>query len=183
MIVGIEGEIVEKEPTYLHIRVGGLIYEVNVSLNTSNSITSEYAKLFVSQIIKEDSNTLFGFSSKAEKSIFDRLIKINGVGPKVALAICSTFSPEEFINIVNSKDASMLKKVPGIGPKSANRILVELGDFEVDLIESVDRAKTEAIMALESLGFKKDLIIKALANESGDSATLVKIGLKKLSKV
>ncbi len=182
MIVGIEGEIVEKEPTYLHIRVGGLIYEVNVSLNTSNAITSESVKLFVSQIIKEDSNTLFGFSSKAEKSIFDRLIKINGVGPKVALAICSTFSPEEFINIVNSKDVSMLKKVPGIGPKSANRILVELGDFEIDL-SSVDKSKADAIMALESLGFKKDLIIKALANESGDSATLVKIGLKKLSKV
>lgn len=182
MIVGIEGEIVEKEPTYLHIRVGGLIYEVNVSLNTSNAITSESVKLFVSQIIKEDSNTLFGFSSKAEKSIFDRLIKINGVGPKVALAICSTFSPEEFINIVNSKDVSMLKKVPGIGPKSANRILVELGDFEIDL-SSVDKSKADAILALESLGFKKDLIIKALANESGDSATLVKIGLKKLSKV
>ena len=182
MIVGIEGEIVEKEPTYLHIRVGGLIYEVNVSLNTSNAITSESVKLFVSQIIKEDSNTLFGFSSKAEKSIFDRLIKINGVGPKVALAICSTFSPEEFINIVNSKDVSMLKKVPGIGPKSANRILVELGDFEIDL-SSVDKSKSDAILALESLGFKKDLIIKALANESGDSATLVKIGLKKLSKV
>ena len=183
MIVGIKGEIVKKEPTFLHIESFGLIYEVNVSINTSNEITEDSVKLLITQIIKEDSNTLYGFLSEEEKGIFDRLIKINGVGPKVALAICSTFTPDIFLDIVSSQDVTRLKKVVGIGPKSASRILVELSDFTIDISGGADQAKSEAIMALESLGFKRDLIIKALAKESGDSATLVKVGLKKLSKL
>jgi Holliday junction DNA helicase RuvA len=184
MIVGAEGEIILKEPTFLHLKVGGFIYEINISLNTSNAINSSTINLLITQIIREDSNNLYGFLDLLEKSIFDRLIKINGVGAKVALAVCSTFTPAEFAQIIKTKDSNMLKKVAGIGPKSASRILVELEDFELEIKDSTTKAKNEAIMALESLGFKRSLIIKALADETGeDSATLVKIGLKKLSKV
>ena len=184
MIVGVEGEVVRKEPTLLHIKVGGFTYEVHISINSSNEIDGTRVKLFTTQIIREDSNTLYGFCNELEKSIFDRLIKINGVGPKVALAVCSTFTPESFAQLLKTKDANMLKKVPGIGPKSASRILVELGDFELSVEGEESQAKTEAIMALESLGFKKGQIIKALAGESSDSsATLIKSALKKLSKV
>ncbi|WP_457606350.1 Holliday junction branch migration protein RuvA [Nitratifractor sp.] len=184
MIVGIEGTVEVKEPTYLHINVGGLIYEVNVSINTSNAVSEKRVKLLVTQIIREDANLLYGFATRSEKKMFDTLLKINGVGPKVAQAVCSTFTPETFARIVASKDVGLLKRVPGIGPKAASRILVELADFIVDVEESPAAADhNEAVMALESLGFKKEAIRKALAGESGDTATLVKIALKKLQRL
>jgi Holliday junction DNA helicase RuvA len=186
MIVGIEGTVEYKEPTAVHINVNGLIYEVHVSINTSNAIEQKHIKLFVTQIIREDMQALYGFMQRSEKKMFDTLIKINGVGPKVGLAVCSTFTPETFARVVSSKDVGMLKRVPGIGPKAASRILVELADFIVDGSEadgSVGASHTEAVMALESLGFKKEAIQKALAGCSGDTATLVKEGLKKLQRL
>jgi len=186
MIVGIEGKIVYKEPTLLHIFINGLTYEVQVSINTSSSIKGDVAKLFVTQIIREDANLLFGFETKDEKRMFDTLLKINGVGPKVGLAVCSTFTPETFAKIVNAKDVGMLKRVPGIGPKAASRILVELADFIVNGSEdesSSANEQIEATMALESLGFKKDAIKKALSGESGTVQELVKIGLKKMQRL
>jgi len=185
MIVAIEGEIAYKEPTLLHIFVYGLTHEVHVSVNTSSNIDSKVVKLFTTQIIREDTNALYGFISKDEKRMFDTLLKINGVGPKVALAVCSTFTPETFAKIVSAKDVAMLKRVPGIGPKAASRILVELADFIVreDETSSTSGALLDATMALESLGFKKDAIKKAINGESGSVQELVKIGLKKLQRL
>jgi Holliday junction DNA helicase RuvA len=185
MIVGIEGTVERKDPTFVHINVGGIIYEVHISINTSNAIKEKHIKLHITQIIREDTNALYGFIDLNEKKMFDTVLKINGVGPKVGLAICSTFTPETFAKVVASKDVSMLKRVPGIGPKAASRILVELADFIVDgdPSDSHSGALGEAVMALESLGFKKEAIQKALAGCSGDTATLVKEGLKKLQRL
>ena len=185
MIVGIEGLVERKDPTFVHLNVNGIIYEVHISINTSNHIQEKQIKLFVTQVIREDANLLFGFMYQNEKKMFDTVLKINGVGPKVGLAICSTFTPETFAKVVSSKDVSMLKRVPGIGPKAASRILVELADFIVDGNEENEPsgALGEAVMALESLGFKKDAIQKALSGCSGDTSTLVKEGLKKLQRL
>jgi len=185
MIVGIEGIVEKKEPTFIHINVNGLIYEVNISINTSNSIKGNRVKLLISQIIREDANLLFGFMEANEKKMFDTLIKINGVGAKVAMATCSTFVPLTFARVVADKDVGLLKRVPGIGPKSASRILVELADFIVDgtTDEVIDSSMSDAILALESLGFKKEHIKKALSGASGDVSTLVKHGLKKLQRL
>ena len=184
MIVGIEGTLERKEPTFVHLNVAGLIYEVQISINTSNAIKSEKIKLFVTQVIREDANLLFGFIDHDEKRMFDTVLKINGVGPKVGLAICSTFTPATFAKIVASKDVSMLKRVPGIGPKAASRILVELADFIVSGEDTgTVTPNTDAIMALESLGFKRAMIEKALSGCSGDTAALVKEGLKKLQRL
>ena len=185
MIVGIEGTVERKEPTCIHLNVNGIIYEVFVSIHTSNVIQDSRVKLFVTQVIREDSNTLFGFMEHNEKKMFDTVLKINGVGPKVGLAICSTFTPSTFAKVVASKDVSMLKRVPGIGPKAASRILVELADFIVDGNEENEHsgALSEAQMALESLGFKKEAIRKALSGASGDTSSLVKEGLKKLQRL
>ena len=186
MIVGIEGTIERKEPTFIHLNVNGLIYEVNISLNTSNGMDKGRVKLFVTQIIREDANLLFGFLEMNEKKMFDTLIKINGVGPKVAMATCSTFVPATFSRVVADKDVSLLKRVPGIGPKAASRILVELADFIVDGDEAsgmVQSGMSDAILALESLGFKKEHIRKALMGATGDTASLVKQGLKKLQRL
>ena len=187
MIVGINGTIEKKEPTLLNVNVNGLIYEVHVSVNCSSKITDNIIKLFTTHIIREDSQTLYGFLDSNEKKLFDTVIKINGVGPKVALAICSTFTPSSFSQIVSANDVSMLKRVPGIGPKGASRILVELSGFIIDGEEdesgSDASASLEASLALESLGFKKDQVAKVLkACTATNTSDLVKQALKLLQK-
>ncbi len=183
MLVGIEGRIERKEPTLLHINTNGLIYEVHVSINTSNSIVEDRVKLLLTQIIREDTNLLFGFLDKNEKKMFDTLIKINGVGTKVAMAVCSTFSPATFAEIIANRNSNMLKKVVGIGVKSANRILVELSDFTIDSSKNIDSSVRDAILALESLGFKSEHIQSAIKGASGDTASIVKYALKNLQKL
>ena len=188
MIVGIEGKIEKKEPTFLHINVNGIIYEVFVSINCSSAIVDKNVKLYTTHIIREDSQTLYGFKDINEKKLFDTVIKINGVGPKVALAICSTFTPSSFAKIVSNNDVGMLKRVPGIGPKGASRILVELSGFVVDgnednVTKQNDGNINEATLALESLGFKKDAITKALKGCVGNTTSeIVKEALKRLQK-
>ncbi len=186
MIVGIEGILEKKTPTLVHVNANGLIYEVFVSVNCNEKITSEKVKLLTTHIIREDSQTLYGFFDANEKKLFDTVIKINGVGPKVALAICSTFTASSFSQIVTNNDVSMLKRVPGIGPKGASRILVELSGFIVDSDDEdsgTASSQLEASLALESLGFKKDVISKILKScVSSDTSELVREALKKLQR-
>ncbi len=185
MIVGIEGKLENKEPTHLHINVNGIIYQVWVSLNCSGAISMTNVKLFTTYIVKEESQSLYGFVDINEKKLFDTVIKINGVGPKVALAICSTFTPTSFAQIVSNKDVATLKRVPGIGPKGASRILVELSGFVIDgnSDEIVGASASEAVLALESLGFKKDQINKVLSKCSATTTSeLVKQALKGLQR-
>lgn len=188
MIVAIEGTIEYKDPSVVHLNVGGLVYEVFISLQSYAALQNEQVKLFTAHIIREDAQLLFGFIDKSEKIMFERLIKISGVGPKVAMAICSTFSPSSFATIINNNDVAGLKKVPGVGPKSAGRILVELSGFDAILVSNatttVSTAVSEASLALETLGFKKDQVSKVLSDcSSDDTASLVKEALRKLQKI
>ena len=187
MIVGLNGNIIYKEPSFAHVEVSGVVYEVFISLQTFSALPKDTVKLFTTQIIREDAQLLFGFMDMAEKKMFARLIKINGVGPKVAMAICSTYTPSQFATVINNKDMNGVKKVPGIGPKSAGRILVELAGFDMELISNaspVNQSFNEATEALESLGFKKDKISKALsACDGNDTASLVKQALKLLQSI
>jgi len=184
MIIAIDGEVIKKEPTLLHLKTtSGLTYAVKISLNCSSKIDSKQVSLHTTLIIKEDSHTLFGFMDDMEKVMFDRVLKINGVGPSTALAICSTFTPESFSKAVMAQDVNTIKQVPGIGPKSAKRILVELGDFDLGIEGDGGAFMNEAILALESLGFKKEAIKKALSGSSStDTQGLIKEALKKLSR-
>ena len=188
MIVGLNGVIEYKEPSFVHVEVSGVIYEVFISLQTFSAMGSDKIKLFTSHIIREDAQLLYGFLELSEKKLFERLIKISGVGPKVAMAICSTYTPSQFATVINNKDMNGVKKVPGIGPKSAGRILVELNGFDVELVSSSDEPKSlsysQASEALEALGFKKDKISKALSACSGDdTSSLVKEALKLLQTI
>ncbi len=184
MIIAIEGEVVYKEPTSLHLKLpNGLTYLVHISLNCSSAISQDHVVLYTTQIFKEDSQNLYGFLDKKEKQMFDRVIKINGIGPSTALAICSTFTPADFAKAVLTQDVNAIKSVPGIGPKSAKRILVELGDFKLESEEDnpLVGAKNDAFMALESLGFKKEKIQKVLsACQSQTTQDLIKEALKNL---
>lgn len=187
MIVGLKGNIEYREPTFVHIEVSGVVYEVFISLQTFSALPKSEVNLFTTHIIREDAQLLFGFMDMGEKKMFARLIKINGVGPKVAMAICSTYTPSQFAIVINNKDMDGVKKVPGIGPKSAGRILVELAGFDSELVSTTSPASlavSEATEALESLGFKKDKISKALsACEGSDTASLVKGALKLLQTI
>ena len=188
MIVALEGIVEYKEPSFVHINVNGLVYEVFISLQTFSALPAKRVKLFTSHIIREDAQLLYGFLELSEKKLFQRLIKINGVGPKVAMAICSTYNPMQFATILNNKDVKAVQKVPGIGPKSAGRILVELNGFDTDMLATPQTpqnlAYSQASEALEALGFKKDKIAKALSSCSGDdTSTIVKEALKFLQTV
>ncbi len=187
MIVGLQGRVEYKNPNILHLNVGGVLYEVFISLHTYAELQSETIKIFTSHIIREDAQLLYGFAQMTEKVMFERLIKISGVGPKVAMAICSTFSASSFATIINNNDVDGLKRVPGIGPKSAGRILVELSGFDAALVQDAQNAPSavlDASLALETLGFKKEQIAKALNRcTSQDTASLVKEALKKLQKL
>ena len=183
MIIGLQGKVRRKEPTVVHLDVSGVVYEVFISVHTSIALEGDEVYLHTSHIIREDAQLLFGFAEKSEKMMFDRLIKINGVGPKVGMAICSTYTANTFFHLVQSNDLSALKRVPGIGPKSASRILVELSGFAPDIELDGGGAghHYEATLALESLGFKKDTINKVLKTiTASDTASLVKEALKKL---
>ena len=157
---------------------------MHISINCSAKISSNAISLYTTQIIKEESHALYGFLETLEKTMFDRLIKINGVGPSTALAICSTFTPEAFSAAVYAQDVDSIKTVPGIGPKSAKRILVELSDFVLtaDILDAVSQIKQDALLALESLGFKKERITKVLSTCKSDTMqALIKEALKKLT--
>lgn len=188
MIIGLEGKIAHKEPSVVHLDVNGVIYEVFISLHTYVQLGEDKVRLHTTHIIREDAQQLYGFAQKGEKVLFEGMLKINGIGPKAALAICSTFTSEQFAGIISSKDVNALKKVPGIGPKSAGRIMVELAGFDAALLGSsevsVSSSINEASMALEALGFKKEQIAKALSGSSAtDTASLVKEALKQLQKL
>jgi holliday junction DNA helicase RuvA len=187
VIVGLRGNIEYKEPSFVHVEVSGIVYEVFISLQTFSALPKGEVKLFVSQIIREDAQLLFGFLDMSEKKLFQRLIKINGVGPKVGIAICSTYTPAQFAAVINNKDVKAVQKVPGIGPKSAGRILVELNGFDEDILATSSpktQSFNEASEALESLGFKKDKISKVLSScEGSDTASLVKEALKLLQTI
>jgi len=185
MIVGINGKVVVKEPTTVDVQTNsGLVYRVHTSLFTSSKIDKSEVFLHTTYVVKEDYQKLFGFFELSEKEIFDRVLKINGIGPSTALAICSTLSPDEFVQAISSSDIQAFKKVPGIGPKSAKRILVELSDFtptnDIEKNQN-EKHKEKAFMALESLGFKKESIKKALQKSDATSTEeLIKEALKYL---
>jgi len=184
MIVGIEGQVAKKEIGYVHVKLSnGLVYKVFISLFTFSKITQETLFLHVTHIIREDQQSLYGFWDEREKRVFDTLIKLSGIGPSTALAVCSTLSPDDFAQALITQNIDAFKSVPGIGPKSAKRILVELGEFSLQLQSDTPSQgpQLEASMALETLGFKKEAIKKALSLcQANDTSTLIKEALQKL---
>lgn len=183
MIIGIEGKVFKKEPTSVCLKLSsGLSYKVFVSLFTAQKITEEFVSLHVTPVIREDQHSLYGFWDEEEKKVFDTLIKLSGIGPSTALAICSTLSPNDFLQALATQNIDAFKRVPGIGPKGAKRILVELGDFSLHADVMPQGSMLEASMALESLGFKKESVKKVLATCKGnDTQSLIKEALQKLS--
>lgn len=128
MIASLQGRVAHKDRDRVVIVVGGVGFEVFASFNTLERIRTDEAFLYTRLIVREDALTLYGFDSEQERELFDTLIKIAGVGPRLALSILSTLSADNLRGAVASERAEILTRVPGIGRKTAQKILLELKD-------------------------------------------------------
>lgn len=158
MIASIQGTVAKKETDHLVIVVNGMGYKVFSPHSTLEQIRDDDVFLFTHLIVREDSLTLFGFSTETERGLFETLLKINGVGPRVALAILSTLSIDNLRNAVLSDRAEILTRVPGIGKKTAQKILFELKDkLPVGLdsapVNTFDDVNSDVIDTLVALGY------------------------------
>ncbi len=171
MIAFLSGIILEKEATKLILNVQGVGYEVFTSTNTSALLgdINQPATLFINTVVREDAFLLYGFHSKEEKQLFTMLTSINKIGPKIAIGILSSITPSELQNIVLSNNPVALAKLPGIGIKTAPKIILELkdkiGTLNIDSNISASNIKVqEAISGLTTLGFSNSQAQKAVQN-------------------
>ena len=195
MIGYLQGEIVHKEPTYFVIDVGGIGYEVKISLNTYSVLKdTKNCKIFTYLHIKEDSHTLFGFSDQSEKELFVTLIGVSGIGPSTAIMMLSSLSVQEIQEAIAIEDVVTIKSIKGIGGKTAERIIVELkdkvrkelgGEKAITTPMFIDNQfRNEALTALVTLGIPKGSAEKSIntvlknANKDISLEDLIKQALK-----
>jgi holliday junction DNA helicase RuvA len=172
MIATLRGKITQIDPPFLVIEVMGVGYEVCSPISSLQKFQENEGKeatILIVQIIREDSNDLYGFASKQEKNLFKTLIKVNGIGPKIAIGILSAADDIEFISNINNANLESLVKLPGIGKKTAQRLIIELKDkfissHKIDTTKTLLNVEQEAISALTNLGFKLAVARKMLEN-------------------
>lgn len=168
MIGWLSGYIVDKQqPGKIVIDVNGVGYDVETSLSTFFQIELQegIVNLYIHTIVREDALLLYGFLEKKERTLFRALIKVNGIGPKLAIAILSSMMPDEFVQRIHQQDVAGLTKLPGIGKKTAERLVVEMKDSVSQLsimgdgpsmnVAHIPSQQDEAISALEALGYKR----------------------------
>lgn len=196
MIAWLKGELLEKQPPSILLNVNGIGYELEAPMSTFYELpeAGQTVTLFVHMVVREDAQLLFAFADKQQRELFRSLVKVNGVGPKVALAILSTLSPQELLACMVNEDITQLCKVPGIGKKTAQRLVVEMkdrlekefADVEFDdsnQSSSSNADRNDAIAALVSLGYKNTdaaKVVKALPNDLS-SEELIRQSLRTLS--
>lgn len=193
----IRGKVAEATPTYAVIEAAGVGYFINISLKTYADIErSDETLLYVHYIVREDQQSLYGFSTKLERELFRQLISVSGVGGNTARMILSTYTSHELQNIIATENAVLLKNVKGLGLKTAQKIIVELSGKMIELgasdmlLTQVQRgarneAYDEALAALAMLGFQKAASEKALTAIFKESPTMsveeaVRAALKRL---
>lgn len=172
----IEGKLAIKKVDYVAIDIGGIAYRIYISLNTYEKINGDRLKLYIYNHVKEDAFLLYGFFEEREREFFEKLIAISGVGAKLAIAILSTFNVLDLKKIIISEDIKMLTKVPGLGAKKAQKLIVDIKDklpanltFE-DNQETKDSIKNIELeeniyLALNSLGYANKDISKFVTKD------------------
>lgn len=166
----IDGKLVFKCPAYVVIETGGIGYHLNISLHTFSLIKDqERCKLYTWLHVKEDAHTLYGFADEGERRLFLHLISVNGIGAGTGRMMLSSISPLEIEEAIIKGDINQIKKIKGIGPKSAQRLIIELqdklrkdGSGTLMLTPQNHTAKDEALSALVMLGFVKNNAEKAV---------------------
>ncbi|MFP4012850.1 MAG: Holliday junction branch migration protein RuvA [Chitinispirillaceae bacterium] len=179
MIEYIRGILAEKEIMHVALETFGVGYDVNIPISTYEKLPEQgkEAKLYIHYYVREDVVKLYGFSSRTEREIFRQLISISKVGPKVALGILSGVSVDDLVSSVNSADSSRLEKIPGVGAKTAQRLVVELKG-KLGMVPSSKTAsaavvsrvpsgspseREEAFAAMVSLGYNEKQVVKAVS--------------------
>ena len=203
MIGFLKGRLAAKLPPMLLVDVNGVGYEVEAPMSTFYALPAagETVALFTHLVVREDAHILFGFGSDSERRLFRGLLKVSGVGPKIALGILSGASVEDFLRIVEAEDIAMLTRIPGIGRKTAERIIIEMRDSVQKLVgpaigvgnplaESLGQggaqsAQSEAFSALIALGYKPPEVTRLMkaADAPGLSTTeIIRRALKSAVK-
>lgn len=175
MIAQLRGRILEKQPNRLIVDVNGVGYDVAVPLSTFYGLgePGSDVTLRIRTYVREDALSLFGFGTRLELDLFDRLIGVSGIGPKVALAVLSGIEPNELVHAIHDSNVARLTGIPGVGKKTAERIVVDLKDRLPRTIDDEDRATADAVggaplrddvlSALVNLGYHRPLAEKAVA--------------------
>lgn len=185
MIEFIQGKIEELTPTQAVLFTqGGVAYDLNISVYTYSALQGkDEARLYVYEAIREDAYILYGFSGKQERELFLMLISVPGIGGASARMILSSFSPQELVGIISSGNDALLKKVKGIGAKTAQRIIVDLrdkiakgqtGEIQLDMTSGMQtgQSASEAVTALVTLGFPQAASQKVVSAILKENATL-----------
>ncbi len=193
MIGYLKGKVISSKPTNILLDVNGVGYSVNISINTFEKISGEeFVSLFIHTNVREDAITLFGFSTESEKEMFELLISVNGIGPKIALSILSGINIDDLKRAIRSSDISRIVAVPGIGRKTAERLILELR-AKVDQIKEEGgieisfSLKDEAVAALTTLGYNSKIaekIVRDVLTQEPNAAIeeLIKKSLSALNK-
>lgn len=191
MIGLLNGIIRHKKAPNLLIECGGIGYEIEATLTAFSQLpaVNEQAVIYTHLSIRDDAHVLFGFASLEERDLFRVLIKVNGIGPKMGIAILSGMNPQELAAIIAAEDSVALTKLPGIGKKTAERLVVELKDkFKHISTEGVtapsgisSNHSLEAAEALVTLGYKlsdAEKMVAAIFDDAHDSETLIRLALQ-----
>lgn len=184
MIGFLRGKLIQKSPPQLLVDVQGVGYEVEAPMSTFYDLPllGEEVKLHTHLVVREDAHILFGFGSEMERTLFRSLIKVNGVGPKMALTILSGQSVEEFYRCVDDNDVKALVRLPGVGQKTAERLIIEMRGRLPELsdvsssaggrvqspVAAANSPKQEAITALCALGYKPQEAAKMVQAVDGE---------------
>ena len=202
MIGFLKGRLAMKQPPTLMLDVNGVGYELEAPMSTFYGLPAmgEPVALFTHLVVREDAHILFGFGTDAERRLFRGLLKVSGVGPKIALGVLSGASTEDFLRIVEAEDVAMLTRIPGIGRKTAERIIIEMRDSVQKLAmpslagasplgpgmaQPPQSPQSEAFSALIALGYKPPEVTRLLksADEPGLSTTeIIRRALKSAVK-
>lgn len=195
MFAYIEGSLVVCEPAFVVIDVGGIGYELKITLGTFSAIKSmSKVKLFTYSHIKEDAYTLYGFIDQSEKNLFMALISISGVGPATGVMILSSLSPQEIQQAILTENAPVIQSVKGVGTKTAQRIILELKDKLLkenlvvptgqNYLVSHNSLQEEALSALVTLGINKNVAERAIINnlKNADNDLTVEELIKRVLK-
>ena len=192
MIAFLDGTVAGKTPASAYINVGGVGFEVGMSSTGLSKLPAkgERVQVFTYLQVRDDAMALFGFLSLEEKALFEKLITVSGVGPKVALAALSCYSPDQLAELIAAQDVAAVQHIPGIGKKTASRIILELKGSLDQGIEGLfaDKAAAsgtamggarEALLSMGFTGAEVELSLKG-APEDGSETALIQYALKKL---
>lgn len=176
----ISGKIAEATPSYVVIDNNGIGYLLEISLNTYTQIKDlTEVKLLVHYVVREDAHLLYGFFEEQERSLFRNLINVNGVGVSTARVMLSTLNTQELTNAIVSENVKMVQSIKGIGPKTAQRIVLELHDklttdeqLQINTVVQSNKNTEEALSALVMLGFVKGQASKVLDKIAADNPTM-----------